>query len=180
MIPKFLILLAILICGFAFALWDTQRPPPMAEIAAHADYSVIDNAELTALDGTVYHLHDFQGKTVLLNFWATWCPPCVAEFPDLLHIAQKRQDDLVLVAVSVDAQAQVIPAFLDKLPASSQPALKSGAVLVMHDANGEKAREIFNVTRYPETYVIDPTSRVRRKISGALTPEDIRSLLAAK
>ena len=56
--------------------------------------------ELKSLDGNVVHLSDFEGKPVLVNFWATWCGPCRAEFPDFQEASIDNADNLVIIGVN--------------------------------------------------------------------------------
>jgi peroxiredoxin len=64
-------------------------------------------------DGGSFRLADQRGKVVLLNFWATWCPPCLEEMPAMERLWRQHQaDGFVLLAVSVDAQPRVVPPFL--------------------------------------------------------------------
>jgi len=71
---------------------------------------------LTGMDGETYTLSDFQGKKVMVNFWATWCPYCVQEMPDLTKLAQEYSDDLVVLAINVDESESKIQGFLDDNP----------------------------------------------------------------
>lgn len=62
---------------------------------------------LKSLDGKIRTLQSYQGKKIMLNFWATWCPPCVAELPALSQIAQRYKDkDLVVITVNTDPESQ--------------------------------------------------------------------------
>jgi thiol-disulfide isomerase/thioredoxin len=77
---------------------DTSSAPPV-ERNAHA----VPEFALQDLEGRTVHLSDFAGKAVFLNFWATWCPPCKAELPDLVEVQkQYGGDDFVIVGISLD------------------------------------------------------------------------------
>lgn len=83
---------------------------PQEEVLA-ADY----NLDLQDLSGNVYSLEDFRGKTVFLNFWATWCPPCVAEMPGIEALFQKtNREEVVFIMISVDDDPAKVEAFLKK------------------------------------------------------------------
>jgi len=71
---------------------------------------------LTSMADETYTLSEFQGKKVIVNFWATWCPYCVDEMPDLTKLAQDYEDDLVVLAVNVDESKSKIQDFLDENP----------------------------------------------------------------
>ena len=59
------------------------------------------NIKITDLNGKTVNLKDYRGKTVLLNFWATWCPPCRAEMPSLEEVWVKNKKDITILAVSI-------------------------------------------------------------------------------
>jgi peroxiredoxin len=75
-------------------------PMPSPRLPA-ADFALPD------LEGETVHLSDFRGKLVLLNFWTTWCPGCQAEIPDLVALQRSNPDELVVLGVSLDGQAEV-------------------------------------------------------------------------
>ena len=92
-------------------------------------------------------LASLKGHVVVINFWATWCPPCVAEMPalDRLHRALSR-DGLVVLGVSVDEDEAVLTSFIEK----------GGLTLkVLRDPGGTVASGAYRTTGYPETFVVD-------------------------
>lgn len=118
---------------------------------------------LTALDGSSVRLHDYKGRIVLLNFWATWCTPCIAEFAQFQRLAQALPDDLVILAVSVDEQPDALPPFLRRyLPELNQ----TPNLLIFHDAGQKLSQDGFQTVRVPETVIITPEMKMTRKIAG--------------
>lgn len=104
---------------------NTESETPVEESESNSEESSEDVEEekvyapdfsLTGMDGETYTLSDFQGKKVMVNFWATWCPYCVKEMPDLTKLAQEYSDDLVVLAVNVDESESKIQGFLDDNP----------------------------------------------------------------
>src|SRR6188472_2093548 len=88
-------------CGNDQAAADsaTEGTPSLAllkEPMAVAPFTVVD------LDGKTISMADLKGKVVLVNFWATWCPPCRAEIPDLVKLQEKYRDKLVVLGISED------------------------------------------------------------------------------
>lgn len=68
----------------------------------------------TTSDGGTFHLSDYEGKVILLNFWATWCGPCVGEMPAFPQLVETYGDDLVLVAVNSGEDKETVTDFLNK------------------------------------------------------------------
>jgi thiol-disulfide isomerase/thioredoxin len=118
---------------------------------------------ITDLQGRTHSSSEWAGKVVLLNFWATWCPPCRAEIPDLIALQNKYRDKLVIVGISedegpVDAVKKfVADTNMTYLVAMSTPEL----------------RKIFRgVVALPTTFVLDPQGRVQQKHVGLLNTSD--------
>lgn len=107
-------------------------------------------------------LRDFRGRIVILNFWASWCPPCVKEFPALLEVAAAFPDDVVLIALSSDLDRAAMEAFLKKQDFRAAP-----NVFVALDEDQAVTQTVFQSFRLPETILIDRNQRMRKKIPGA-------------
>jgi len=114
-----------------------------------------------------FNLPDLQGKlhglpegeVVLLNFWATWCPPCRKEMPSMAALHNKLAErGLKIVAVSVDRDANDLAAFVREYKLPFQ---------VLHDADSKVSHE-YGVFRYPETFLIDRQGNVRYHLVGAV------------
>jgi thiol-disulfide isomerase/thioredoxin len=125
------------------------NPPVPAPLEAFQD-----------LVGGPVRLADFAGQVVLLNFWATWCAPCVREMPSLDRLQAKlRGDGLAVVAVSVDrGGAEVVRPFAAKLNLTQM-----GLYL---DAKSTLANA-FGINGLPTTFVIDAESRIVGALQGA-------------
>jgi cytochrome c biogenesis protein CcmG, thiol:disulfide interchange protein DsbE len=110
------------------------------------------------LAGKSEHLSDLKGKVVVLNFWATWCPPCVEETPSLNRL-EKYIDSRggMVLGVSVDDDGAAYENFLKDqsvvFPTYRDPSKKSAAD--------------YGTSLYPETYIIDRRGKIARKIVGA-------------
>lgn len=100
-----------------------------------------------------------KGKVVLLNFWATWCPPCRKEVPSMIELYKKLHDKgFEIVAVSVDKKAEDVMKFVDE---------QGMNFTVLHDASSAVAQQ-YGVFRYPETFIIDRNGVVRQHLLGAV------------
>jgi cytochrome c biogenesis protein CcmG/thiol:disulfide interchange protein DsbE len=101
-------------------------------------------------------LHDFRGRTVVLNFWATWCPPCVEEMPSLVKMQSNLKDRVVVLAVSVDEDERSYRTFLKK----------NNVNLVTVRDPQQKSNELYGTFKFPETYIVDRNGVVQRKFIG--------------
>jgi thiol-disulfide isomerase/thioredoxin len=109
---------------------------------------------LTAVDGQTVRLSDHRGKAVIVDFWATWCPPCKALMPDLESLAQQYDGELEIIAVSVDGEPETaVPPF----------AREHGYTITMTaDGGGQAvAREWGGTKGIPCTYLVDGEGIVR-------------------
>lgn len=109
--------------------------------------------------GETVRLADFSGRPVLINFWATWCAPCVEEMPSLVLMQRRMKDKGVTVlAVSVDVDDNAYRQFVKK----------HGVDLLTVRDSGQKANGLYGTFKFPETYVIDRKGIMRRKFIGAI------------
>lgn len=126
-----------------------SRPPGIGTTAP--DFT------LTASDRTV-SLHDLRGKVVVLNFWATWCPPCVEEMPSLVQLQQKMGNRITVLAVSVDVDGDAYHRFIKDHNIN---------LLTVRDEK-QRSNALYGTFKFPETYVIDKNGVIRRKFIGAV------------
>jgi peroxiredoxin len=110
--------------------------------------SVAPAIRLPALSGESVDLLALRGRVVLVNFWATWCPPCVEEMPSLEKLHRTLgPEGLAVVGVSVDEDEAALRAFVQKVGVTF-PTLR--------DPGGRGPAAAYKTTGYPETYVLDP------------------------
>lgn len=124
----------------------------------------------TTIHGKNIKLSELQGKVVLVNFWATDCPGCIAEMPQLIETYQQYHDrgfEIVAVAMSYDPPSQV-------LNYSTQKALPFP---VMHDGFGEIATRFNDVSLTPTTFVIDKQGHVISHVVGELNFAALHAML---
>lgn len=112
--------------------------------------------DFTVSDGaSTVHLASYRGQVVLLNFWASWCMPCLEELPSLLAL-HHEQPNLVILAVSVDEDPDAYSRFM---------ARHHMDLISVRDPN-ESAARLYHTDMWPETYLIDRNGIIRRKFVG--------------
>jgi thiol-disulfide isomerase/thioredoxin len=113
------------------------------------------------LDGREVSTASLRGKVVLINFWATWCPPCRAEIPDLVALQEKYKDRLQIIGISED---EVAPAVVKRFAVEH----KMNYPIVM--TSPELERMFPGVSALPTSFIVDRQSRVVQKHVGMLRP----------
>jgi len=106
----FIFIISLVISNLSYSYENNQ-------LLLHNPAKKINFFDLETLDGKKVEVADklVKKKLILVNFWATWCPPCIKEIPDLLNLEKKFERDIEIIFVSVDANpAKVIPKFLKK------------------------------------------------------------------
>jgi len=168
----------VLVVAYGTQWFQNQPPPvpvkPVSETVREVPVSVAEPMQGTlpyflsvALDGSAVEPNRFKGKFAALNFWATWCPPCVEEFPRLLSIAKEYPDDFVLVLFSSDKSEDDIDRFVARLTEEEQAILEQDNVIMIWDDTGEATFGVFKVERYPETILVDRKGKLLGKLKGA-------------
>ncbi|MBU5636035.1 TlpA family protein disulfide reductase [Geomonas sp. Red69] len=126
---------------------------------------------LKDLSGKPVQLSTLKGKLVLVNFWATWCPPCREEIPSMVKLNQAMQGkNFQMLAVSIDEGGKTAVEDFFKRGGVTLPALL--------DTDGQVARR-YGTTGVPETFVVDPKGVIRKKVVGGLDwshPEVMQAL----
>jgi thiol-disulfide isomerase/thioredoxin len=114
---------------------------------------------VTDLDGRSVSLASLKGKVVLVNFWATWCPPCRAEIPDLVKLQERYRDKLVILGISEDeVEPEQVKAFTTGMKMNYTVAMST-----------PELKKIFRgVSALPTTFVIDRDGKMVRKHVGLL------------
>lgn len=160
------LLAGLSILAFAYTYYADQGQAPSApqeKVDAPAQISLsAPDFSFTSIDGKNYSLEDFQGRPVVLNFWATWCAPCVIEFPQMIELA-KAQPKTVFIFLSQDKGKADIKRFLKK----HGKAIPKKNVIIAHDDNMMIARDLYQTYKLPETYLIGADGTIHDKIIGA-------------
>lgn len=123
-------------------------------------WEIAPNFELTTLDGETVSLHDYRGKKVFINFWATWCPPCRAEMPDMEKLYKSREDIEILAVnlTSSEQNEEVVGEFVEDFGLTFP---------ILMDRNADVST-MFQVSAYPTSYMIDSEGRIQSVVIGAM------------
>ena len=136
-------------------------PRPLAIGDRAPDFSV------PTLSASPLKLADYPQQVLVVNFWATWCPPCVDEAPSFERFAERvGREGVVVLGVSVDEDAGALKDFIDKYH-------------VTYPVGRDPARALaarFGTVQFPETYILDRNGRLAEKVVGAIDWDDPRIL----
>jgi thiol-disulfide isomerase/thioredoxin len=162
------VLLGLLGIGAAVIGIEVWRGTQTAPVSESAEVPVI---ALPDLDGRQRNSAEWQGRVVLVNFWATWCAPCVREVPELVE-AQRRWGDqgLQVVGIALD-QGEPVHAFAKRM-AINYPVLIAG--MAGFDLSQGFGNDVLSI---PFTVVLDRTGRIRHRHLGVVTPAELAQWL---
>jgi thiol-disulfide isomerase/thioredoxin len=150
--------------ALAWRQWSATAPSKSA-------VDVLYSQQLDALDGAPHSLGQYRGQLLVVNFWATWCPPCVQEMPELDKLQQDVGTKAHFVGIGVDTADNMIQ-FIKKVPVR-YPLLVAGNV------GTELSRELGNTSGgLPFTVVIDEKGTLNKQFSGRLDIANLRQVLA--
>lgn len=136
---------------------ERSRPKLLAAGTPAPDFTVEDK------DGKPVKLSDFRGKTVILDFWATWCGPCIASMSHTNKVGQKYKDkDVVVVAVNVWDEKDAYKDWVPKHPEYDAMIF----LLDPHGRTGDVAKTLYNVSGIPTQYLIDKEGVIRASFLG--------------
>lgn len=117
------------------------------------------NFTLVATNGRTISLSDFKGKNVYLNFWATWCPPCKLEMPEIEKLFNETQNsDLVILAINLGEDKKTVESFMEN---------KNYKFTTLLDSN-QSVANLYNVVSIPTSYFIDKNGNIVSGIKGPL------------
>jgi thiol-disulfide isomerase/thioredoxin len=157
------VLVAVLLAGPTYFYWQYltrgMRPPEATQRLVEMETNGVPDFTLSDLSGRSVSLHQFKGKVVLVNFWATWCAPCVKEFPSLQNLVKQFKGEIVVLAVSFDHQREDIESFI-KAFGGTPPGFQ-----VLWDPERSTSK-LYGTDVLPETYILNGDHKLLRKIAG--------------
>ena len=146
-----------LLAGAAVA--QDELPDLTHNLSALQPRPVAPDFTLKDLDGKTQRLSDYKGKVVLVNFWATWCPPCRREMPSMERLYQKlKAEPFMVMALDQYENFDIVFTFTGQLdPAPSFPILLD---------TGSKASKAWNVKGLPSSFIVDKQGRIAYRAIG--------------
>ena len=142
-----------------FAIRDWTLNSLSARLKPYTGDPTPPELDLLDLDGRRYDLADYRGKVVLINFWASWCPPCVEEIPSLNRLGERlKGDDFELLSVDIKEEVSVVEGFLKQVPANYP---------VLMDVEGKTVLP-WKLRAFPTTYILDKQGKIRLAYFGGL------------
>lgn len=149
----FVLIGGLLVFTFAAALMPalrSQSSAPCRSLEPEPREGAAPEFTVQDLAGNQVSLVDLRGRLVIVNFWATWCEPCIREWPQLDRLAERfaGRDDVVILAISVDSDPSLIAPFLERMT------LTSTKVRVLWDPK-QDVQKAFGTEKLPDTYFVD-------------------------
>jgi peroxiredoxin len=145
---------------------------PDIQLKPYAGKSAPSAIDLQDSNGKRYQIMDYRGKVTVVNFWATWCPPCVEEIPSLNRLREQMQGQpFELITINYAESAKTIREFMQNV---------SVQFPVLLDPNGMTAQR-WNVIGFPSTFVIGPDGHIHYGVNAAIhwdTQEVVNALKA--
>ncbi len=162
--------LLIIVAGIGL-VWASQQPSSTTSIpqpTVQPSGQAAPNFTLTTLDGETVNLSDFRGKVVLVNFWASWCPPCVAELPTIHQFYQSHQTDgFVVLAVNAQEDRGTVSGFINQ---------HGYTFPVLLDPDSVAADE-YGIRALPTSFIVDKNGEIRYVHRGEIDTATLKKVV---
>lgn len=165
MIRNLLILSALMGAAALYTFYSDFSNAPRQSDASQTATGLQQKAPsftFKSIDGKKHDIADYDDKVIVLNFWASWCAPCVVEFPQMVELARMTKGESIFIFLSIDEKKEDIERFLKKNKIKS-----ADNILIGWDSDKSISRDLFQTYKLPETYILAPGMLIREKIIGA-------------
>jgi cytochrome c biogenesis protein CcmG, thiol:disulfide interchange protein DsbE len=160
-------LVVLVIAGGLFFGWAKyhdflnrgRQAPESVKFLNNLEKNGVPDFNLKDIDGREVSLTKFRGKLVVLNFWASWCDPCVSEFPSLLKLIDHFKGQILFLGVSGDYELVDVRKFLQLFK------VKDPSIYIVWDKDLDLAKK-YGTYRLPESYIIGVDGKLIRKVVG--------------
>ncbi len=159
-----LIILCVLFSAGLGWAYTSFSPKVVEKNAFIEDLVSAETFQYTTIQGRTGSLENHKGQVVLLHFWATWCAPCLVEFPDIIKLAEQSSKNLTILAISSNEARTDIDKFISNLKTS----IPNNLILI-HDEDKNITNTLFNVKKLPETILLDQNLKIVKKYIGPQT-----------
>lgn len=140
-------------------------------LALTVSWAQAEGFKVTDTTGKTHSLAGYKGKWVLVNYWATWCPPCLEEIPDLIGLHENKKNNLVVIGIALDYRnAKQVTDFAEGLLVNYPIVL----------GNPQIVNQIGPVQGLPTTYLYNPDGKMVAQQVGAITRASVENYIASK
>lgn len=162
-------LLTCLILASIFALGGCASNDPKTSVptASAQTIQAAPDFNYTLLTGSNHNLQQLQGKPTFLNFWATWCPPCVSEMPHFEALYPKYKDKINFIAISLDDNKNDAAAFVQQ----------KGFTFPVGTANNQEIAAKYEIQGIPASYLLDANGNIIAMQIGAMDEKTLEAFL---
>jgi thiol-disulfide isomerase/thioredoxin len=138
---------------------SVNRTPEGFDLIGEMEQRGVPDWTLKALDGSAYRLTENLGPATIINFWASWCNPCVEEFPSMLKLVQAMKGQVKIIAISTDSDRKDLENFVRAFDLP-QPGFD-----IVWDEEGS-VRKAYGVEKIPESFIVQRDGKLYRKVMG--------------
>lgn len=140
-------------------------------LALTVSWAQAEGFKVTDTNGKTHTLAGYKGKWVLVNYWATWCPPCLEEIPDLIGLHENKKNNLVVIGIALDYRnAKQVTDFAEGLLVNYPIVLGNPPIV----------NQIGPIQGLPTTYLYNPDGKMVAQQVGAITRASVENYIASK